>query len=176
MCAWAIPRVATPTVNEMKGNFRGVLTTSKPIIFSQIDIALVQEHNATQHKALLSATRTLLLLLKMTQPQVIDTRSLWRIPAPVSKNGQSSYNTSATATTTRASRPRARLNKVLGIARPEIIDLAPTDFWQTWSSTQTSRTTADDTVVAIIGDLLRDKVEDKSLPWYVPLSSWWQVS
>lgn len=84
---------------------------------------------------------------------LLDIRSLWRIPAGAAD-----------------SRPRARLSKVLGIQSPEINDLSPTDFWQTWSSgtgpSESATAAADDTVVAIIGDLLRDKVEDKSLPWY----------
>lgn len=126
-----------------------------------------------------SATAT----AKMTQPQVLDIRSLWRIPAP-------SNNRSATATaSTDAAKPRARLSRVLGMARPgiDVIDMAPTDFWKTWhSSTQISSSSgsnptgsptaggtaapAEVTVVAIVGDFLRDKVEDKSLPWYVPFA------
>lgn len=126
----------------------------------------------------------------MPQAPLLDIRSLWRIPAPISKKGTPATLVSAAPTAAGIGdpRPRARLSKVLGIQRSdEINDLSPTDFWQVWSSASTqnagpseaataSATASDETVVAIIGDLLRDKVEDKSLPWYYesPFSLWVQ--
>jgi len=122
----------------------------------------------------------------MPQAPLLDIRSLWRIPAPISKKGTTAgtlVSAAPTAAGIADPRPRARLSKVLGIQRSdEINDLSPTDFWQVWSSASTqnagpseaataSATASDETVVAIIGDLLRDKVEDKSLPWYTSLFS-----
>ena len=84
------------------------------------------------------------------EPSLLDIRSLWRIPAPLSKRSE-----------------QARLSKVIGIRQPGIIDLSPSDLWSTLftPSTAVPETTEPHTVVAIIGDFLRDKVEEKSLPW-----------
>jgi hypothetical protein len=86
------------------------------------------------------------------QEQLLDIHSLWRIPAALSKRSCP------------AEQSRDRLCKVIGLRRPGIIDLSPADFWHTLLS---APETASHTVVAIIGDFLRDKVEEKSLPWYL---------
>ena len=77
---------------------------------------------------------------------LIDARALWRIPAAVSKRNPPTA---------------AKLHRVLGTT-PDVIDLSPVGFWHTLRSTSAN----EETLVAVIGDLLRDKTEEKSLPWY----------
>jgi len=104
---------------------------------------------------------------KMTT--LLDIRSLWRLPL-ASKRRLNSTSTSSSTSTRRphapaqASQPTSVLRKVIGMSNPNVLDMPASYFWQLVNDTWTSDENG--IVVSIIGDLLRDSVEDKSLPWY----------
>ena len=104
----------------------------------------------------------------MPQGPLLDIRSLWRIPASISKKGTATLSTAANAGAA-DSRPRARLKSSASRGLKSMICPPRTSGklgLLVLGPSESATAGSDDTVVAIISDLLRDKVEDKSLPWY----------
>src|SRR5438045_8329798 len=103
----------------------------------------------------------------MTSELLLDVRSLWRIPPPFSKRQHSNLPNAGEGDSALSDRDTrsTELSKVLGISTPNVIDMSPSHFWHTLRAISGD----DDIVIAVIGDLLRDKPEEKSLPWYTSL-------
>jgi hypothetical protein len=99
---------------------------------------------------------------------LLDIRSLWRLSV-LSKRR---LNSTSSSTLTRrplgeATEPTTALRKVIGMSNPHVLDMPASYFWQLVNGTSDESSI----VVPIIGDLLRDSIEDKSLPWYPSSSS-----
>ena len=90
-----------------------------------------------------------------------DMRALWKIPL--------SRKTITSAATTEDDQPSTSLAGSVGITNPEVIDMSPERFWELYFRHFEDRSIPPESVVAILGDLLRDKSHEQSLPWYESL-------
>ena len=126
-------------------------------------------------------------------PVLADIRGLWRIPEfgpRCPANSDSSTTSSrllskkvtmpASTTPSMPPLPPSTLRKVAGISDPSVTDLSPAEFWKRILEGRKSTPT-----VMIVGDLIRDRIEEKSLPLYVfsnitlivasTLPHWWEI-
>jgi hypothetical protein len=106
----------------------------------------------------------------MTSDPFIDIRALWRIPPLYPKpNPEVSRLKSICSKAAETKGPPLASNilqEIVRISDPNVIDISPSFFWQaflhSWSTEQ------DGLVATIISDLVRDRMEEKSLPLYLP--------
>ena len=89
---------------------------------------------------------------------LLDVRTLCRLPTS-SKRRLNKKNFQLPRS--QASKPTTDLGKIIGMS-DSVLDMSASFFWNFINDIWTSD---ESIVVAIIGDLLRDSIEDKSLPW-----------
>jgi hypothetical protein len=65
--------------------------------------------------------------------------------------------------------PSNFLAKSIGISNPNVIDMSPAKFWKMYLDHFEDISRPPKLVVAIMGDLIRDRSDEKSLPWYKSL-------
>ena len=82
-----------------------------------------------------------------------DMRALCKIPIPPSHNDQ----------------PSTSLARSIGILDPHVIDMSAAIFWAIYCQQFEDISVPPELVAAITGDFVRDKSEEKSLPWYESL-------
>jgi hypothetical protein len=91
----------------------------------------------------------------MAMPLLEDKRALWKIPVPPSCQRTASELD-----------PSTFLGRSIGIPNPGVVDMSPSRFWKMFLQDFRNMRVPAESVVAIMGDLVRDKSDEKSLPWY----------
>jgi len=85
-----------------------------------------------------------------------DMRSLWKIPAPPPRKKVDPG-------------PSTFLARSIGISNPDVIDMSAATFLDTYVEHFEDQSVPTTSVVAIMGDFIRDRSDEKSLPWYESL-------
>jgi hypothetical protein len=84
-----------------------------------------------------------------------DMRSLWKIPPPRKTLNLEDDKDDKLSTF---------LAKSIGISNPNVIDMHPAKFWKMYLKNFEDISIPPQSVVVIMGDLIRDKSGEKSLP------------
>jgi hypothetical protein len=111
-------------------------------------------------------------------PRETLTQGLWRfpiLPSVETLNPPSSKSSSGTGSTTKVHRDHSEsrttaLASTIGV-KESILDISPHEFWN-----RVMNIDGKEIVVVINGDLIRDRIRNQSLPWYLPLSSYYTFS
>jgi hypothetical protein len=82
-----------------------------------------------------------------------DMRALWKIPIPPSRNDQ----------------PSNSLARSIGIFDPDVTNMTAAIFWEIYRQQFEDISAPTELVVPVMGDFVRDKSKEKSLPWYESL-------
>ena len=91
----------------------------------------------------------------MAMPFLEDMHAVWKIPVPPSCQRTASEL-----------EPSTFLARSIGIPDPSVVDMSPERFWRMYLQDFRNILVPAESVVAITGDLVRDKSDEKSLPWY----------
>src|SRR5947207_14694104 len=93
-----------------------------------------------------------------------EIRCLWRIPPTPRQCAKSKTSSLDERSST--------LRKAIGLSDSSVFDMSPgtfrDEFFQSWVDIPGSSPVSSSWVVAITGDLVRDKIGEKSLPLYIP--------
>jgi hypothetical protein len=84
-------------------------------------------------------------------------QGLWKLPAPTTRG----------PTSTSEQKPLAVLQLTIGMSDNSVLDFPPTVFWDMFSQQfDFNNNEPRSSVVGIVGDLIRGRIEGKSLPLY----------
>src|SRR5271169_5579023 len=87
-----------------------------------------------------------------------DRRALWKTPVPPSCKKFEEDD-----------QPSTFLARSIGIPNPGVVDMSPARFWKMYLQDFRNMPVPTQSVVVIMGDFVRDKTDEKSLPWYESL-------